>query len=94
MPLIKSTSAKAFGENIKTEMASGKPQKQAVAIAYSEKREAGKDKTAHHSEHSAKRSAAYHSKNVEPTFTRHESTMATKAAGRPQSLEDVEEREE
>jgi hypothetical protein len=42
MPLKKSTSAKAFKSNIKTEMKAGKPQKQAVAIAYSEKREAAK----------------------------------------------------
>ncbi len=37
MPLIKGKKAKTekgFGENIKTEMKSGKPQKQAVAIAY------------------------------------------------------------
>jgi len=40
MPLIKSTSKQAFGENIKREIAAGKPQKQAVAIAYSEKRSA------------------------------------------------------
>ena len=44
MPLIKSTSPKAFKENIKTEMKAGKPVKQAVAIAYSEKREAQKTK--------------------------------------------------
>ena len=37
MPLIKSKSSKAFKENIKTEMAAGKPQKQAVAIAYKTK---------------------------------------------------------
>jgi len=42
MPLKKSTSAKAFKENIKTEVKAGKPVKQAVAIAYSEKREAAK----------------------------------------------------
>lgn len=42
MPLIKSTSPKAFRENIRTEMHHGKPQKQAVAIAYSEKRQATK----------------------------------------------------
>lgn len=42
VPLKKSTSKKAFGENIKQEMSEGKPQKQAVAIAYSEKRAAGK----------------------------------------------------
>ena len=44
MPLKKSASKKAFGENIRTEMAAGKPQRQAVAIAYSVKREAEKDK--------------------------------------------------
>jgi hypothetical protein len=44
MPLIKSTSPKAFKENIKAEMKAGKPVKQAVAIAYSEKREAAKAK--------------------------------------------------
>jgi hypothetical protein len=40
MPLKKSTSPKAFKENIKAEIKAGKPVKQAVAIAYSEKREA------------------------------------------------------
>ena len=35
MPLIKSTSKRAFGENIKREISAGKPQKQAVAIALS-----------------------------------------------------------
>lgn len=40
--LKKSTSEKAFKSNIKTEMKAGKPQKQAVAIAYSVKREAAK----------------------------------------------------
>jgi hypothetical protein len=44
MPLIKSTSPKAFKENIKAEMKAGKPVKQAVAIAYSEKREGAKAK--------------------------------------------------
>lgn len=33
MPLEKSTSDKAVGKNIATEMAAGKPHKQAVAIA-------------------------------------------------------------
>jgi hypothetical protein len=40
MPLQKSKSKKAFSYNIKAEMAAGKPQKQAVAIAYSVKRRA------------------------------------------------------
>ena len=44
MPLKKSTSKKAFTSNIKTEIAAGKPPKQAVAIAYSEKRAAAKKK--------------------------------------------------
>jgi len=44
MPLVKSTSKKAFGENVKREIAAGKPQKQAVAIAYSVKRKAGAKK--------------------------------------------------
>jgi len=35
MPLKSGKSKKAFSDNIKTEMAAGKPQKQAVAIAYS-----------------------------------------------------------
>jgi hypothetical protein len=38
MPLNKSGSKKAVGANIKTEMAAGKPQKQAVAIALSVQR--------------------------------------------------------
>lgn len=42
MPLCKSSSPKAFSKNVKTEMKAGKPQKQAVAIAYSVKREATK----------------------------------------------------
>jgi len=42
MPLIKSKSQKAFGQNVKKEMEAGKPQKQAVAIAYAVKRKAKK----------------------------------------------------
>jgi hypothetical protein len=44
MPLKKSATPKAFKENIKAEIKAGKPVKQAVAIAYSEKREAQKAK--------------------------------------------------
>jgi hypothetical protein len=40
MPLIKSKSPEAFRKNVKAEIASGKPVKQAVAIAYSQKRAA------------------------------------------------------
>lgn len=40
--LKKSKSKKAFKDNVKTEVAAGKPVKQAVAIAYSVKRDAKK----------------------------------------------------
>jgi hypothetical protein len=44
MPLVKSPSKAAFRQNIKAEVKAGKPVKQAVAIAYSVKRAAGKKK--------------------------------------------------
>ncbi len=44
MPLKKSTSKNAFESNVRKEIAAGKSQAQAVAIAYSVKREAGKKK--------------------------------------------------
>ena len=44
MPLKKSKSPKAFEANLKAELKAGKPVKQAVAIAYSEKRKAQKAK--------------------------------------------------
>lgn len=40
MPLRKSASKKAVSTNIRTEMASGKPQRQAVAIALNVQRKA------------------------------------------------------
>jgi hypothetical protein len=40
MPLTKSSSKKAFSRNVKAEIKAGRPQKQAVAIAYSVKRKA------------------------------------------------------
>jgi hypothetical protein len=45
MPLVKGKAAKSkkgFSTNVKREMEAGKPQKQAVAIAYSEAREGKK----------------------------------------------------
>lgn len=47
MPLAKGKKArtrKGFSENIKKEMKAGKPQKQAVAIAYSEARKGKRGK--------------------------------------------------
>ena len=42
MPLIKSKSKEAFGKNVAAEIKAGKPQNQAVAIAYATKRAAKK----------------------------------------------------
>jgi|GEM_PF-2948831 len=39
MPLEQSASNNAFGNNVKKEIEAGKPQKQAVAIAYSVKKQ-------------------------------------------------------
>lgn len=44
MPLVKSSSKAAFRKNISAEVRSGKPVKQAVAIAYSVKRRAAAKK--------------------------------------------------
>ena len=41
MPLKRGSSQKTIGKNIKTEMAHGKPQKQAVAIALDVARRSG-----------------------------------------------------
>jgi hypothetical protein len=41
MPLKKSTSKEAFRKNVAAEVKSGRPVKQAVAIAYSVKEKAG-----------------------------------------------------
>jgi Uncharacterized protein conserved in bacteria (DUF2213) len=50
MPLSSGKSAKAFSHNVEVEMAAGKPQKQAIAIAYSKKRGASDDLAAARSE--------------------------------------------
>ena len=42
MPIKKGYSRKSIGKNIKTEMESGKPKKQAIAIALNVAREAAK----------------------------------------------------
>jgi hypothetical protein len=46
MPLVQGKSAKSFSTNVSTEMHAGKPQKQALAIAYATKRRAQKHKMA------------------------------------------------
>lgn len=40
MPLVRGKSKKSFVQNIRTEIAAGRPKKQAIAIAYAEKRKA------------------------------------------------------
>ena len=45
MPLKKSPSKEAFRKNVAAEVKSGRPVKQAVAIAYSEKAQASKSKS-------------------------------------------------
>jgi hypothetical protein len=44
MPLKRGSSRKTVSSNIRTEMKTGRPQRQAVAIALSEARRTGKDK--------------------------------------------------
>jgi hypothetical protein len=46
MPLIKSASDKAFTENLRREIGAGKPQKQAVAIAYRVQKDAARQQAA------------------------------------------------
>jgi hypothetical protein len=75
MPLTKSTSKQAFQKNVKTEIAAGRPPKQAVAIADSTRREAE-----HHSDHSKKRSEHYH-KMVAAQKVVKGDTMMTRAQG-------------
>lgn len=69
MPLSSGKSSKAFSHNVEVEIAAGKPQRQAVAIAYSKKREASDDLTAAQAElkaaMTAGRSEAAHQKKAE-----------------------------
>ena len=84
MPLNKSKSRAAFQENVKTEIAAGKPPKQAVAIAYATKGE-------HHSDHSAKRSQHYHRHVAEPIRTTRIGRGATKMTRAEQQISNLEE---
>ena len=90
MPLIKSTSAAAFGKNIAAERAAGKPEKQAVAIAYAEKNAAAKQHS-HHSDHSSARSAHYH-KSVAASEARPADTKMTRSEHRLNNTEDMSEK--
>jgi hypothetical protein len=59
MPLVKGKKAKTrkgFSENVKRELEAGKPQKQAVAIAYSE---AGEKKLPKRGQRTAKNKSRY-----------------------------------
>lgn len=67
MPLVKGAKArtrKGFGENVKREMEAGRPQKQSVAIAYSE---ADRGMRKHHekAEHHMKKAEEHHHKAKE-----------------------------
>jgi len=106
MPLIKSSSPKAFGENIRRERAAGRPEKQAVAIAYSQARAADKTKThksshssstdagdvAPHSHHREQASSAYHARVVSPTYTRPTATKMTRSQHQLNNAEDSDEK--
>ena len=61
MPLIKSSSKQAFKKNIAAEVRAGRPVKQAVAIASSEKRSAARNKPSarEHSAHTSEMASAY-----------------------------------
>jgi Family of unknown function (DUF6496) len=62
MPLDKSGSKASIGNNIKTEMAAGKPRKQAIAIALNTARRAGAKIPRKRG--SKKHSAGYHGFNM------------------------------
>lgn len=55
MPLDKSGTKHAFSKNVATERRAGRPEKQAVAIAYSEQRAAHKHGVTHRHHQHAKR---------------------------------------
>lgn len=85
MPLSSGKSAAAFSHNVEVEIAAGKPQKQAVAIAYSKQRGASDDLAAARAELSAAQAAgkseAAHQKKAEAELTGDDSRMTPEAAG-------------
>ena len=93
MPLIKGTSKGTFAKNVKTEIAAGKEPDQAVAIAYSVKREAKKAAhgTPSHSRHSEDRSKHYHEKVVATKVYSGPNTMTQARSQKIQNDEDWSE---
>jgi hypothetical protein len=88
MPLNKSRSKAAFQQNVRTEIAAGRPQRQAVAIAYAVKGE-------HHSSHSARRSEHYHrhiADEIEPTRIGRGANRMTRAEQQKNNQEETDER--
>lgn len=84
MPLIKSGSKAAMSHNIKAEMRSGKPQKQALAIAYSVKRKA------QHKAHGGQVMPSKHDmvENVQDPKKIVASIMGRKSAPKPKHMEE------
>lgn len=67
MPLVKgkaASSKKGFSENVRREMHEGKPQKQAVAIAYSEARRGKHHGRTHSNSHGHHSSHSRHSSDT------------------------------
>lgn len=93
MPLEHGKSQKAFVHNLKAEMEHGKPQKQALAIAYAIKRKAKKyahgGKINHHDEpHSDRGHHVYEAKEIEESMFQHGHRMDE------QSLEHMHDKKE
>lgn len=92
MPLIKSTSKKAFGENIARERAAGKPEKQAVAIAYATRRAAagegdvGESINKRPSGTSTQGGIQHHSKHSEKRSSHYHKNIVEASAVRPTSM--------
>ena len=98
MPLIHGKSQKAFQKNIKTEMEHGKPQGQALAIAYSIKRKAQHKKMAHGGEmlmeHEAKESPEYEKMEHAGKHEMHEEMHSPHLPAKEEQLEKIFHKEE
>jgi hypothetical protein len=76
MPIIHSKSPEAFQQNIKTEIASGKEPKQAVAIAYNV---AGKEKRTGEKISKSIHKDQHHSSHIEELGSAYEQSVSTGA---------------